>query len=75
VSCIPWWNSALSNILNRYLIPPTTALMSFMCYTLFAGNDLSVSKAFTSISLFGRLQGPLLRLPSDLSELLEGNLT
>ncbi|KAF9469518.1 pleiotropic drug resistance ABC transporter [Collybia nuda] len=51
-------------------IPSATALVSFLCYTLIAGERLTVSKAFTSIALFSRLQEPMTALPEQFFALL-----
>lgn len=48
------------------------ALSTFLCYTLLAGEKLSVSKAFTSIALFSYLQGPMTELPEQVFALLQG---
>ena len=58
----------------RTWIPSATALTSFMCYTLVAGQDLTVSKAFTSIALFNHLQGPMTELPQKFFALLDGDV-
>ncbi|KAL6301359.1 P-loop containing nucleoside triphosphate hydrolase protein [Sparassis latifolia] len=47
-------------------MPSATALSSFLCYTLVAGERLTVSKAFTSIALFSQLQGPMTMLPEEI---------
>ncbi|KAF8899072.1 hypothetical protein BD779DRAFT_1781441 [Infundibulicybe gibba] len=44
-------------------IPSATALVSFFCYTIIAGERLTVSKAFTSVALFSQLQEPMTALP------------
>ncbi|KAF8634908.1 hypothetical protein AX15_000655 [Amanita polypyramis BW_CC] len=36
---------------------------TFSCYTLVAGERLTVSKAFTSLALFSYLHGPMMELP------------
>ncbi|KAF8665348.1 hypothetical protein AX16_000367 [Volvariella volvacea WC 439] len=51
-------------------IPSATALASFMCFTLVAGEKLTVSKAFTSIALFSHLQGPMTSLPGQVMAML-----
>ncbi|KAF8641091.1 hypothetical protein AX17_000734 [Amanita inopinata Kibby_2008] len=51
-------------------IPSATALVTFLCYTLIAGERLTVSKAFTSIALFSQLQGPMMALPGQIFALL-----
>lgn len=53
-------------------MPSATALSSFLCYTLIAGEKLTVSKAFTSVSLFSYLQGPMTELPNQIFALLHG---
>jgi len=45
-----------------------------MCYTLIAGQDLTVSKAFTSLALFGHLERPMTELPRQIFAMLNGNL-
>ncbi|EPQ60440.1 pleiotropic drug resistance ABC transporter [Gloeophyllum trabeum ATCC 11539] len=45
-------------------IPSATMLSAFLCYTLFAGQRLTVSKAFTSMALFSQLQEPMTSLPA-----------
>ncbi|KAL0951622.1 hypothetical protein HGRIS_008303 [Hohenbuehelia grisea] len=51
-------------------IPSATALVSFMCYTLIAGEKLTISKAFTSIALFSSIQEPMTALPGQFFALL-----
>ncbi|KAI0687745.1 P-loop containing nucleoside triphosphate hydrolase protein [Cytidiella melzeri] len=51
-------------------MPSATALLTFMCYTLLAKQQLTVAKAFTSIALFSQLQGPMAALPSQVFALL-----
>lgn len=53
-------------------MPSATALTSFMCYTLIAGEELTVSKAFTSIALFSQLQTPMVALPGQVFAMLHG---
>ncbi|KZT01394.1 uncharacterized protein LAESUDRAFT_739182 [Laetiporus sulphureus 93-53] len=47
-------------------MPSATAVAVFLCYTLIAGEKLTVAKAFTSIALFSYLQGPMTALPGQL---------
>ncbi|TFK56635.1 pleiotropic drug resistance ABC transporter [Heliocybe sulcata] len=47
-------------------IPSATMLSAFLCYTLLAGQRLTVSKAFTSMALFSQLQEPMMSLPGQL---------
>ncbi|KAJ3517873.1 hypothetical protein NLJ89_g222 [Agrocybe chaxingu] len=51
-------------------MPSATALTSFLCYTLVAGERLTVSKAFTSIALFNQLQTPMVALPGQFLAML-----
>ncbi|KIK07255.1 hypothetical protein K443DRAFT_129256 [Laccaria amethystina LaAM-08-1] len=51
-------------------MPSATALTSFLCYTLIAGEKLTVSKAFTSIALFSQLQEPMVALPGQFFAIL-----
>ncbi|KAJ6520112.1 P-loop containing nucleoside triphosphate hydrolase protein [Mycena sanguinolenta] len=51
-------------------IPSATALISFACYTLIAGQRLTVSKAFTSLALFSALQEPMTALPAQVFAML-----
>ncbi|KAF7311117.1 P-loop containing nucleoside triphosphate hydrolase protein [Mycena chlorophos] len=51
-------------------IPSATALSSFLCYTLLAGERLTVSKAFTSLALFSQLQEPMTALPGQFFAML-----
>ncbi|KAF9453004.1 P-loop containing nucleoside triphosphate hydrolase protein [Macrolepiota fuliginosa MF-IS2] len=51
--------------------PSATALVAFLCYTLVEGQRLTVSKAFTAISLFSYLQGPMAALPGQIEALLK----
>ncbi|KDR85730.1 hypothetical protein GALMADRAFT_84830 [Galerina marginata CBS 339.88] len=51
-------------------MPSATALISFLCYTLIAGERLTVSKAFTSIALFAQLQTPMVALPGQVFAML-----
>lgn len=53
-------------------IPSATAVSSFLCYTLVAGERLTVAKAFTSIALFSYLQEPMTQLPGQFFALLRG---
>jgi len=53
-------------------MPSATALSTFLCYTLLAGEKLSVSKAFTAIALFSYLQEPMAALPGQVLALLNG---
>ncbi|KAF7337494.1 P-loop containing nucleoside triphosphate hydrolase protein [Mycena sanguinolenta] len=53
-------------------IPSATALTSFLCYTLIAGQRLTVSKAFTSLALFSALQEPMTALPAQVFAMLHG---
>ena len=57
---------------TRTWIPSATALSTFLCYTLLAGEKLSVSKAFTAIALFSYLQEPMTALPGQVFALLYG---
>ncbi|KAF4606377.1 hypothetical protein EYR38_000430 [Pleurotus pulmonarius] len=65
-----------SYVLNTFIIfiwiwiPSATALVSFLCYTLIAGQPLTVSKAFTSIALFSQLQGAMMAVPSEIMAML-----
>jgi hypothetical protein len=43
-----------------------------MTYTLIAGERLTVSKAFTAISLFSQLQDPMTALPGHIFALFHG---
>ncbi len=43
-----------------------------MTYTLIAGGRLTVSRAFTAISLFSQLQGPMTTLPGHIFALFHG---
>lgn len=56
----------------RTWIPSATALSTFLCYTLLAGEKLTVSKAFTAIALFSYLQEPMTALPGQVFALLHG---
>ncbi|EGV63978.1 Transporter of the ATP-binding cassette (ABC) [Yamadazyma tenuis] len=53
--CISW---AISSIL-WFLTPTLITLISFYCYTIIEGNVLTAPIAFTSLSLFTLLRGPL----------------
>jgi hypothetical protein len=53
-------------------MPSATALACFLCYTLIAGERLTVSKAFTSIALFSYLQEPMIALPGQIFAVLHG---
>ena len=57
---------------SRTWVPSAVALATFLCYTLLAGEKLSVSKAFTSIALFSYLQEPMTALPEQVFALLQG---
>jgi hypothetical protein len=54
-------------------MPSATALASFLCYTLIAGQDLTVSKAFTSIAVFTVLQERMTELPQQIFAMIHGN--
>lgn len=56
-------------------MPSATALTCFLCYTLVAGEKLTVSKAFTSLALFSALQGPMVSLPGQIFAITEGEAT
>ena len=58
--------------IHRSWMPSATALSSFLCYTLIAGEKLTVSTAFTAVSLFSYLQGPMTELPAQIFALLHG---
>ncbi|PCH42091.1 pleiotropic drug resistance ABC transporter [Wolfiporia cocos MD-104 SS10] len=51
-------------------MPSATAVSTFLCYTLVAGEKLTVAKAFTSIALFSYLQEPMTALPGQFFALL-----
>ncbi|TFY64349.1 hypothetical protein EVJ58_g2686 [Rhodofomes roseus] len=51
-------------------IPSATAVASFLCFTLIAGERLTVAKAFTSIALFSYIQEPMTQLPEQFFALL-----
>lgn len=53
-------------------MPSATALGTFVCYTVVAGERLTVAKAFTSIALFSYLQGPMTEIPDQIFSLLHG---
>ncbi|CDO75190.1 hypothetical protein BN946_scf184866.g31 [Trametes cinnabarina] len=52
-------------------MPSATALSTFVCYTVFAGERLTVAKAFTAIALFSYLQGPMTEIPDQVFALLQ----
>lgn len=56
----------------RTWMPSATALASFLCYTLVAGERLTVEKAFTSIALFSQLQASMTALPAQVFALIHG---
>jgi hypothetical protein len=56
----------------RSWLPSAIALTSFLCYTVLAGERLTVSKAFTSLSLFSYLQTSMVALPSQIFAVFEG---
>jgi hypothetical protein len=64
--------TALVYALSRTWIPSATALSSFLCYTLIAGKELTVAKAFTAIALFAQLQEPMTTLPIQVFAMLRG---
>ncbi|KAE9409119.1 P-loop containing nucleoside triphosphate hydrolase protein [Gymnopus androsaceus JB14] len=51
-------------------MPSATALVSFLSYTLIAGERLTVSTAFTAIALFSQLQEPMTALPGQFFAML-----
>jgi hypothetical protein len=65
------------HVLNGYRtwIPSATALTSFLCYTLVAGQRLTVSKAFTSLALFSQLQEPMTALPGQFFAMLHAYIS
>ena len=56
-------------------MPSATALTTFVCYTVIAGQRLTVATAFTAISLFSYLQGPMTEIPDQVFALLHGECT
>lgn len=72
VIAISWATRLSTKPLRRIWIPSATALVSFLCYTLIAGQPLTVSKAFTSIALFSQLQGAMMAVPSEIMAMLNG---
>ncbi|OJT02453.1 ATP-dependent bile acid permease [Trametes pubescens] len=56
-------------------MPSATALGTFVCYTVLAGQRLTVAKAFTSISLFSYLQGPMTEIPDQIFSLLHAYIS
>lgn len=48
-------------------VPLSTALLVFGLYTIVSGNHLTIPVAFTSVSLFAMLRGPLEVLPTFMS--------
>ena len=56
----------------RIWVPSATAFTSFLCYPLIFGQPLTVSKAFTSIALFAKLQTPMTMLPEQIFAILHG---
>jgi hypothetical protein len=57
---------------GRTWLPSATALFTFFCYTIIAGEKLSVAKAFTAIWLLSALQNPMTALPEQFFALLHG---
>lgn len=53
-------------------MPSATALATFVCYTVIAKKQLTVATAFTAISLFSYLQGPMMELPGQVFAMLHG---
>ncbi|KAF7319859.1 P-loop containing nucleoside triphosphate hydrolase protein [Mycena kentingensis (nom. inval.)] len=51
-------------------LPSATALSSFICYTVIAGEHLTVAKAFTALALFSQLQEPMTVLPQQIIDFL-----
>ncbi|KAG2022883.1 ATP-binding cassette transporter [Coprinopsis cinerea AmutBmut pab1-1] len=51
-------------------MPSATALTCFLCYTIVAGEKLTVAKAFTSLALFSSIQGPLMSIPMQIWAML-----
>ncbi|KAI0359724.1 P-loop containing nucleoside triphosphate hydrolase protein [Trametes cingulata] len=56
-------------------MPSATALGTFVCYTVIAGERLTVAKAFTSIALFSYLQGPMTEIPDQVFALLHAYIS
>lgn len=72
VGILPPISLAVNLTSTRTWIPSATALSTFLCYTLLAGEKLSVSKAFTAIAVFSYLQEPMTALPGQVFALLHG---
>ncbi|KAH7930921.1 pleiotropic drug resistance ABC transporter [Leucogyrophana mollusca] len=51
-------------------IPSATALATFSWYTLYEGEQLTVSTAFTAVALFSQLQEPMSALPGQFFAML-----
>jgi hypothetical protein len=60
--------------ISRIWTPSATALVAFLCYTLVERQKLTVSKAFTALSLFSYLQGPMAALPGQVEALIKGEV-
>lgn len=57
---------------SRVWLPSAIALASFYCYTVIAGESLTVSTAFTSLALFSHLEGSMAALPDEVFAILHG---
>ena len=67
-----------ANIVDTFIsfmwnwMPSATALATLVCYTVVAGEPLTVATAFTAIALFSYLQGPMVELPDQVFAMLHG---
>ncbi|XJO76494.1 hypothetical protein BDV3_007007 [Batrachochytrium dendrobatidis] len=64
-------SNSLSNI-SWESIPVLVSFVTFMTYTLIAGQQLTATTAFTSLSLFMTLRFPLMLFPNLLMDVIQG---
>ncbi|CEQ40039.1 SPOSA6832_01630 [Sporobolomyces salmonicolor] len=63
-------NNLNLNILWNFT-PDLVMLISFACFTLIRGQELTVPVAFTSLALFALVRGPMATLPMSITGLLQ----
>ncbi|KAJ3171396.1 hypothetical protein HK101_011253 [Irineochytrium annulatum] len=68
------WRASVFHTFNKmlwYSAPSITTLVTLGFYTTIAGQDLTPTVAFTTLSLFNLLKGPLQLLPDTITNLLD----
>nr|VWP00151.1 Trehalase (EC (Alpha-trehalose glucohydrolase) [Ganoderma boninense] len=70
-----------ANIVDTFIsfmwgwMPSATAVATFVCYTVVAGEPLTVATAFTALSLFSHLQGPMVEFPDQVFAMLHAYIS